>query len=131
MKVKWKLIPFCMDTDMELLNWLCYVDARQPHFSVLFCTCFSGLPVSSVNAPIQFLIISFAAEGSSIQFQFFTLKDTYLSIYCKCVHAQLGWTLCNLMDCIPPGSSVRGILGSRLVERVAISYSRGSSRPRY
>ena len=37
---------------------------------------------------------------------------------------------CNPMDCNPPGSSVRGISQVRLLEWVAISYSRGSSQPR-
>ena len=34
------------------------------------------------------------------------------------------------MDCSPPGSSVHGILQARILEQVAISFSRGSSRPR-
>ena len=34
------------------------------------------------------------------------------------------------LDCSPPGSSVRGILQARILEWVAISFSRGSSRPR-
>ena len=34
------------------------------------------------------------------------------------------------MDFSPPGSSVHGILQARILEWVAISYSRGSSRPR-
>ena len=34
------------------------------------------------------------------------------------------------MDCSPPGSSVHGILQARILEWVAISSSRGSSRPR-
>ena len=34
------------------------------------------------------------------------------------------------MDCSPPGSSVHGISQARLLEWVAISFSRGSSRPR-
>ena len=38
--------------------------------------------------------------------------------------------LCDFMDCSPPGSSVHGILQARILERVAISFSRGSSRPR-
>ena len=38
--------------------------------------------------------------------------------------------LCNPMDCGPPGSSVRGILQARILERVAVSSSRGSSQPR-
>ena len=49
--------------------------------------------------------------------------------------AQSYLTLCNLMDCSPPGSSVYGIFqarilelrGKRILECVAISYSRGSS----
>ena len=36
-------------------------------------------------------------------------------------------TLCNLMACSPPGSSVHGILQARRLEWVAISSSRGSS----
>ena len=39
-------------------------------------------------------------------------------------------TLCNPMDCSPPGSSVHGILQARILEWVAISFSRGSSQPR-
>ena len=35
-----------------------------------------------------------------------------------------------IMDCSPPGSSVRGILQARILEWVAISSSRGSSQPR-
>ena len=54
----------------------------------------------------------------------------YISIYVYvrvCVRsvAQLCPTLCNPMDCSPPGSS--GIFQARILEWVAISYSRGSS----
>ena len=38
--------------------------------------------------------------------------------------------LCNPMDCSPPGSSVHGTFQARILEWVAISSSRGSSRPR-
>ena len=38
--------------------------------------------------------------------------------------------LCNPMDCSPPGSTVHGILQARILERVAIIFSRGSSQPR-
>ena len=34
-------------------------------------------------------------------------------------------TLCDPMDCSPPGSSVHGILQARTLEWVAISFSRG------
>ena len=36
-------------------------------------------------------------------------------------------TLCNPVECSPPGSSVHGILQARILEWVAISFSRGSS----
>ena len=39
---------------------------------------------------------------------------------------QLCPTLCNLMDCNPSGSSVHGILQARILEWVAVSFSRGS-----
>ena len=39
-------------------------------------------------------------------------------------------TLCDPIDCIPPGSSVHGILQARILERVAMPFSRGSSWPR-
>ena len=39
-------------------------------------------------------------------------------------------TLCDLMDYSPPGSFVHGILQARVLEWVAISFSRGSSQPR-
>ena len=44
--------------------------------------------------------------------------------------AQLCPTLCNPVDCSPPGSSVHGILQAKILEWVAISFSKGSSRLR-
>ena len=34
------------------------------------------------------------------------------------------------MDCRPPGSSIHGVLQARILECIAISFSRGSSQPR-
>ena len=39
-------------------------------------------------------------------------------------------TLYNIMDCRPPGSCVHGILQVRILQWVAISFSRGSSWPK-
>ena len=39
-------------------------------------------------------------------------------------------TLCDPVDCSLPGSSLHGILQARILERVTISFSRGSSQPR-
>ena len=38
--------------------------------------------------------------------------------------------LCNSMDCSLPGFSVHGTLQARILEWIAISFSRGSSQPR-
>ena len=43
------------------------------------------------------------------------------------MHAQSCLTLCDPMDCSPPGSSVPGIFQAGILEWVAISYYRGSS----
>ena len=50
-----------------------------------------------------------------------------------CVHAKpllSCLTLCDPVDCSPPGVSVHGILQARILEWVAMPSSRGSSRPR-
>ena len=44
--------------------------------------------------------------------------------------AQSCLILCNSMDCSLPCSSVPGIFQARVLEWVAISFSRGSSQPR-
>ena len=48
----------------------------------------------------------------------------------KVLVAQWCPTLCDLMDCRPPGSSVHGTLQAWISEWVAIPFSRGSSWPR-
>ena len=40
------------------------------------------------------------------------------------VHAQLHLTLCDPLDCTPPGFSVYGILQERILEWVAMSFSK-------
>ena len=47
-----------------------------------------------------------------------------------CVYTQLCLTRCDPMVCSLSGSSVHGILQARILEWVAISFSRGSSWPR-
>ena len=55
---------------------------------------------------------------------------------CVCTHEHVhtcqhfSLTLCNSMDCSPSGSSVCRIFQAKILEWVAISYSRGSSWPR-
>ena len=58
--------------------------------------------------------------------------DLEFILYYMCV-CLVDWsylTLCNPMGCSLPGSSVHGFLQARLLEWVAIPFSRASSRPR-
>ena len=53
--------------------------------------------------------------------------------HCKsimCAQSVRRVQLCDLMDCIPPESSVHGVLQARILEWVMISYSTRSSWPR-
>ena len=55
------------------------------------------------------------------------------AVRAACSHAKLLQscpTLCNSVDCSPPGSSVRGILQARVLEWVTMPFFRGSSWPR-
>ena len=55
---------------------------------------------------------------------------TYWMCNPKCVKvAQSCPTLCNPMDCSLPRSSVHGILQTRILQWVAVPFSRGSSQP--
>ena len=50
-------------------------------------------------------------------------EDCYFRVLSCFSHVQL----CDPMDCSPPGSSVHGILLARILEWVAMPFSRGSS----
>ena len=54
----------------------------------------------------------------------------YQSLFSESEVAQSCPTLCNPMDCSLTGSSLHGILQARVLEWVAVSFSRGSSRRR-
>ena len=54
------------------------------------------------------------------------IKCLFLLFSC----AQLCSTICNPLDCSPPSSSDHGIFQARILEWVAVSFSRGSSQPR-
>ena len=66
--------------------------------------------------------------------QWFSLKTfqwphfNYMKV--KVLVAQPCPTLCDFLDCSPPGSSVHGIFQARILEWVAIFFSMGSSWPR-
>ena len=49
---------------------------------------------------------------------------------CVCITRSITPTLCDPIDCSPPGSSVHGIFQARTLEWAVISSSRGSFAPR-
>ena len=57
-------------------------------------------------------------------------KESACNTGVKVLVSQSCPALCDPMDCSLPGSSVRGILQAKILEWVAISFSRGSSQPR-
>ena len=54
------------------------------------------------------------------------IRNIYLQMKVKVLVTQPCLTLCDPMDYSPPGSSVHGILQARILEWVAIPFSRGS-----
>ena len=65
--------------------------------------------------------------GQNQRFLYLKKQQPFLGL---CVHAQSGPTLCHPMGCSLLGSSVCGIFQARILEGVAISYSRESSQLR-
>ena len=57
-------------------------------------------------------------------------QDTGMDKDVLCLVTQLYLTLCDPIDCSPPGSSVHEILQARILEWVAMFSSRGSSPSR-
>ena len=67
-------------------------------------------------------------ENKHLKYLFITFNNSVIFINCMLV-MQLCLILCDPMDCSLPGSPVHGILQARILEWVAIYFSRGSSRP--
>ena len=64
--------------------------------------------------------------------QFILINESKIKWSLCCLYvlvAQLCSTLCNPMDCSPPGSSIHVIFHVRILVWVAISCPRGSSQP--
>ena len=79
-----------------------------------------------------------------LDWRLITSKTHTLTYNCTLHHVMLGtlldllnvlvtqsfWTLCDLMDCNPPGSSVHWPLQARILRWVAIPFSSGYFQPR-
>ena len=69
-------------------------------------------------------------HGCDSVYQMEALGMTFSSLWESEKMAHLCPTLCDPMDCSLPGFSVHGILQARILEWVAIPFSRRSSQPR-
>ena len=111
----------------------CLASHRSGPQQVLFLPIFSFLPSLWYSVTHTHTGFPGGSDGKESACDAATNTTTIYTCVCVCAHAkslQLCLTLCDPMDYSPPGSSVHGILQARILEREAIPFSRGSSRPR-
>ena len=91
-----------------------------------------------ISCPLRHIIRLFLAKILLRQCHYPHFVDIFGTSVCVCVCecvcvwervTQLCPTFCDPMNCSPPGSSVHGILEARILEWVAMPFSRGSSWP--
>ena len=87
-------------------------------FLLVLGLCFCLLP----HLCVRYLLSEFSFGFGALLLSVITLMCALVAEYCL--------TLCDPMDCSPPGSSVHGILQARILEWVAIPFSWGSSQLR-
>ena len=103
--------------------------------SLIQLTTHSGLHFCDSSQPSQPDVPATGLWNSTIGIDFRTLLThillLQLSFFFVCLFFNKPCsTLCDPMDCSPPGSTVHGIFQAGILEWVAISFSRGSSQPR-
>ena len=79
------------------------------------------------NKRFNFDKVQFLDFFNFMNYAFDIMSKTALCVHAKSLQSCL--TLCGPIDCSPPGSSVCGILQARILQRVAMPVSRGSSWP--
>ena len=105
---------------------------RPVCIDVGYCTTYHGVH-QNVNAVFFFLSKFQVLDCPSLQVCYCCSRRRYwneLTPVSACSAVQLYPVVCDPIDYRPPGSSVRGILQARILESLAVSSSRGSSRPR-
>ena len=119
------------------LYWLVYGLARR-NSSPILLNCEVLIETSSCwNCTSMFLPVGSATdikwryESSLFHPPKSILNEVSMYYFlCVCSIAPLCPTLCDPVDCSPTGSCVHGIFQLRILEWLAISYSRWSSPPR-
>ena len=126
--------PFSLPTTIEQAQ---FSGKNKKHISLCSSSCALQYGFTNSTANILFLTVflyliyhiqnSKAKEGGIST----TTKPSICIYTCEKVKVtQSCPTLCNPMDCNLPNSSVHGILQTRILERVPMSFSRESSQPK-
>ena len=97
-----------ISNSLHLLSFFMFIEKVEYSVSAFFTL--SYFHISTVCTYVYFTCIGL----------WFQVQYTYL----LCLVTQLCLTICDLMICSPAGSSVHGIFQARILEQVAISYSR-------
>ena len=147
----WETLPFLPGQDVSAWPYLStlhhflqfllsYLDGCQQHQQASIQVG-ASLPFPSICTPWTWLSWSrgqqtFSVKGHRINiFQLcepysFCLVFNSTIVVRKVLVAELCQTLCNLMNCSPPGSSIHGILQARILRWITFPFSRGSSHLR-
>ena len=121
-----KLVQHETSFSWQSKGWISWMMWNEVKLSILHN------PYGNTMMKVVHVLISVVrklAQRGHVAFQFIQLVNIN-TCCCHCLVAQLCLTLCNPTDCSPQGSSVCGISQTRILEWVAISFSRGSSWPR-
>ena len=84
------------------------------------------LPIRTIIHPASFMTC-FPFPGLPSNYQFSSTDLQNLKNFC--LVAQLCLTICDSLNYGPPGSSVHGDFQARILDWVAVAFSRGSSQP--
>ena len=117
----WRLRPqWCLLSHTQVLV------QSQPHSNVLLkiLKCVKWINVWKKHTSGFFFLLW--AHTYPFSFCFYFFIHFALNCFC-CIVAKSCPTLCDPIDCKPPGSSVHRICQAGTLEWVAISFSRGSS----
>ena len=117
-------LSFCLS--VKLLICPSYLKEILSGYSHLGCRFFSFITLSMSCQPSWAEVFLLKDK----LYLLFSLAAFNICSLCLSEVAQSCLTLCDPMDCSLSGSSVHGIFQARVLEWIAISFSRGSSRPR-
>ena len=116
-----------------LFHWSICPSLCQYHTVLIYCSFQIGFEIRNYEI-LTFVVSQDGFNYSKIlgySIRNFRMNISISENERKVLVTQSCLVLCNLMDSSPPGFSVHGILQARILQWVAIPFSRGSSQPRY